>query len=266
MADSKVSALTATTTLADTDLVYVSSSGADRKLTGANLKASAVAYDAELAAIAGLTSAADRLPYFTGSGTASLATFTAAGRALVDDADAAAQRTTLGVYRHPSTYITGKYYGPFHYGTGNVAFTNGTMYAYPWLLHEAISIDRIGILAIATASGTARLGVYQDSSGLPGSLVVDAGTVSGTSTAVVEATVSTTIGPGVVWLAVAPQGANQSIRASQSFGYDSFPSPTAQGANAACVTQTGVSGSLPNPFGTPASTAGSSPMVMVRKA
>ena len=61
---------------------------------------------APLTAINGLTPAADRIAYYTSASAASMTAITAFGRSLIDDVDAAAARTTLGLGTAATTAAT----------------------------------------------------------------------------------------------------------------------------------------------------------------
>lgn len=61
---------------------------------------------ANLAALSGLTGAADKLPYFTGAGALSLTTLTSLARTLLDDTTPLGMQSTLGLVKQTSTTDT----------------------------------------------------------------------------------------------------------------------------------------------------------------
>ena len=96
--------LTGTSTLATFDLpsfgrslCAATTKAAAKTVMGLEIGTDVQQWDAKLDAIAGLTWASDKGALFTGAGTLTTFDLTAAGRALIDDADATAQRATLGL-------------------------------------------------------------------------------------------------------------------------------------------------------------------------
>ena len=140
------------------------------------------------------------------------------------------------------------------------------------ILLSACSLDRIGVEVTAGAANSlCRLGIYTDDKGYPGALLLDAGTVSGASIAVLEITIDQAIGGGLYWLAYKAEVGAPTVRANAGVPGIFHFSATAAGVSASGNARQGwlkaaqAAGSLPVAFpASPSETNGAVARVFVR--
>lgn len=107
-------------------------SGTKYKINGSNLSyidVGAQAADATLTALAGLSTAADKMIYFTAADAATVTDLTSFARTILDDIDAGTVRSTIGAaassHSHASTDITSGTLAVARGGTGIASYTSG---------------------------------------------------------------------------------------------------------------------------------------------
>lgn len=169
-----------------------------------------------------------------------------------------------GAAFHPG-FVSGQFYfGPDALSAGslagNVSTAAATLYAIPFFVPVATTFNTIGIhCTTGVAASSIQLGVYNNSGGLPSSLVKDCGNVATTTsgTDVTIGSLNMTLSPGWYWIALGSDATHTpgfscvvgstSICSSIWFLGSSTSAPSSSSNN---IKTTWTPGALPNTFPT----------------
>lgn len=132
--------------------------------------------------------------------------------------------------------------------------TVGRLYHIPIFVSQTVLYDRIAVYISAGVAGLMRVGIYAWSNGVPGALILDAGTLDTTNVAAVEATIAQTLTRNCYFLSYVSNAAASARGKNRQWGgaspFDTIR--TAPNGNIMTMTYTDgrvgdVAGGLPNP-------------------
>lgn len=203
-AGTKISDLTSGSPLQGTDAFPIQRGSANYKGTIANINTYVQAnQDAELQALAGLTSAANRIPYFTGSGTAAMTTANANMLSVLNNAGTV---FPLGAYKSSGYELQPP--GLTQSSTNSTQVANGTLYAVPVIVRNPVTLTSLSIRTGASNAGVgsaAKVCFYANDAAndRPGSLLGAQNTEQATTAAntTYTFTISVAVQAGKYWAA-----------------------------------------------------------------
>jgi hypothetical protein len=161
--------------------------------------------------------------------------------------------TAADVPAFPQFLTSGLYY--FTYPSQTIIATtiaNGSLRLTPFLVPRPVTLLRIGaeVTSVGSTGAVVRLGIFADNgSGQPSTLVLDAGTIDGTSATVQEIVISQALAPGLYWVGAVTQGSPSTLptvrvmndQTMQLIGQATIP---AAGAFFSCYYLNSVTGAL----------------------
>lgn len=169
-------------------------------------------------------------------------------------------------------YIIPRTSGEYYVGVVTASGSNGTitqnrLFALPFNVGASRAFDRIAVNSLGVAATNVRLGIYADSNGKPGALILDAGTVATTSAGLAQITISQTLS-GRVWLACVGQGGAASVTRVGLLWLPDVGSPSSySNGQGLAYYQDSISGTLPDPWGatfTLVNAANTAPLITLR--
>lgn len=156
-----------------------------------------------------------------------------------------------GLIAYDIPHVSGRFYDSRISGASSTfTIASGTLYGVPFQVPLTQTYATIGIEVTSLSAGAAHLGIYKDSGGTPGSLVVDAGTINTGTTGAKNITINQSLTAAWYWLALLGN-ATPTFRGlsngTSCFGWLGYTSGTDTTTHA-MISVAQTYGALPDPF------------------